>query len=779
MRQGKLLAASLLALVLLSGAYLAARFQGGAPIETDLLALLPVTEKHPLAERALAVASRAVGERAVFVLEAPRFEPAAAAAKRLGALLREHPAAFKTVVSEASAVDADLPSKVYQAHRGHILLPEDAEGLRRDSKGFLAARIEERLHAPLAFGPSTRLESDPFGFLQRHLARLPLGDQGLKLREGYFTAKQGDTAYVFVFAQPAGSPYQSEVQAAATAALASARSMLGREYPELRLAVTGAVFHGAAARAQAEGEMNRISGISLAVVLLMLWAVFRTGRHLWVGLLPIVCGLLVATAASLLFYERLHLLTLGCGATLIGVSIDYSLHFFALQLGQGQAWQAQHGARRLLPSLALGVLTTLAGYALLSVLPFPGLQQMALFSILGIAVAAATVVLWFPLLLHRPLARQTRGILRFPAAMLARAGPLYRSRVLVIGLPVLGLLALPGWLALDSKDDVRSLIATPPELAATDALLRDLASLGGGNQFFLVEASSGEELSARERDLQRALAGVQERGGLVRTQTVGQFVPPLAEQERAHQLLTGLWHNGQIPTVMREAGFTAAAIAGTGKALLESQALTRQAWLASPLGWQQRALALGETTSIVMPQGHRYVAPLREATRDLPGVTLIDKPGSVSMLFGQYRRLTVWVLLAVFPLAVLLLARRYRWRNALRIVAPAAAALAATLAVLGWMGEAMTLFHALGLLLVFGVGIDYGIFLFEDRAEDPAVFLGVLLAAATTLLSFGLLSLSAMPALRGFGLTIFLGIAFSALAAPGVLAGHQAGESRR
>jgi len=770
--RARILAASLLAVVVLAAAYLVVRFRDGAPVETDLLALLPATEQHPLAERAFGAANRAAGERAVFVLEASQFEPAAAAAKRLAGLLREHRAAFRGVVAEAAAADADLPARVYAPHRGHVLLPEDAEGLRRDPRAHLAHRIEERLHAPLTIGPRTRIEADPFGFLQRYLSRLPLGDAGITVRQGFFTAERDGTHYVLVFAQPAASPYDAGVQAAATAALAAARAVMAREHSGVRLAQTGAVFHGAAAKAQAESEMNRIGGITLAAVLAMLWAVFRSARHLWIGTLPIAAGLIVATAACLMLFGRLHLLTLGCGATLIGVAIDYSLHFFALQLGEGQAWRAESGVKRLLPSLVLGALTTLAGYCLLLVLPFPGLRQMALFSIVGILVAALAVGLWFPMLMRRPLARETPGVLRLPARILARARRIYGPRRLGFGLAALALLALPGWIALGSQDDVRSLIAAPPELAATDALLRDLASFGGGNQLFLVEAPSAEELLARERSLQRALAGVKERGGLSRTQTVADFVPAMSEQEAAHALLLRLWQDGQMPAALRQAGFTDAVVSATGEALRQSQALTRAAWLASPLGWRQRELALTDTASIVLPQGHRHVAPLREAARDLPGVTLIDKPGSVSNLFGQYRRLTGWALLAAFPLSGLLLARRYGGRGALAVLMPVAAAIGVTLALLGWAGEPLTLFHVLGLLLVFGMGIDYSIFLYEDGAADPAVFLGVLLAAATTLLSFGLLSLSTMPALRGFGLTIFLGIGFSALAAPAVLAWH-------
>jgi predicted exporter len=73
-------------------------------------------------------------------------------------------------------------------------------------------------------------------------------------------------------------------------------------------------------------------------------------------------------------------------------------------------------------------------------------------------------------------------------------------------------------------------------------------------------------------------------------------------------------------------------------------------------------------------------------------------------------------------------------------------------------------------MLVLGVGANYAVFLREgcmrDAAGLGAVWTGVLLSAATTLLSFGMLGASAMPALRSFGTTLAMGIVSSVLFAP-------------
>ncbi|WP_217078283.1 hypothetical protein, partial [Clostridium baratii] len=64
----------------------------------------------------------------------------------------------------------------------------------------------------------------------------------------------------------------------------------------------------------------------------------------------------------------------------------------------------------------------------------------------------------------------------------------------------------------------------------------------------------------------------------------------------------------------------------------------------------------------------------------------------------------------------------------------------------------------------------YAVFLREgcarQRADIGGVWVGVLLSASTTLLSFGLLGTSAMPVLRSFGMTLALGIVIAVALAP-------------
>jgi predicted exporter len=77
------------------------------------------------------------------------------------------------------------------------------------------------------------------------------------------------------------------------------------------------------------------------------------------------------------------------------------------------------------------------------------------------------------------------------------------------------------------------------------------------------------------------------------------------------------------------------------------------------------------------------------------------------------------------------------------------------------LGTHLTLFHILALLLIVGIGLDYS--LFFDRScstsEDYQNRLhGIFVSAASTLITFGILSFSDIPVLSALGQTVTFGV---------------------
>lgn len=763
------------ALVLVLAGAAAQQYSRGAGLQTSILALLPQTERDPLAEEAIQRLEAFAGGRSVFLVAHGSAEQAKSAARRFAGELRRH-AVFRQVHAELPALDLSRLMSVYSPHRFHLLTAEDRRQLEHGGTAALEHRLLSKLNSPLGYRFASSLAEDPYGHFDSYVYSLPLGVPGLEVEDGLLMVRDSGTAYVLVTAELAGSAHDSRVQEQAIAAIAQAEQLIRAS--DAAILRTGTVHFASAAREAAKSDVDMIGWGSLAGISLLLLLAFRSVRPLLLGLLSVGVGVCTGAVAVIASYDELHLLTLVFGASLIGEAIDYSIQYFAVRLAMQRDWDAAAGLRLVWPALTIALATSLLSYAALMLTRFPALAQIALFASAGLTGAYVTTVLLLPALLRKPQSGDTGAVLRRPDAAMAwwqrRVGR--RTAILIMAGMVVAF--LPGWLQMQAADDVRLLVNPPPALLQQETEIRRLTGVGNSSQFFLVQGPTAQALLEREEALISRLAPLKERGELARVLAVSEFVPSAAHQRANHALLgDGLItaEEGAKQQLSR-AGFRDEAIDAylLGFRDAAARVLTPETWLAAPVSAPVRHLWIGETgrgsvASVVIPQGFRSVAALAEAAAGLEGVTLVDKPASVSLLFKRYRELGSGALVVALTLVYGVLLSRYGWARGLIVTAPTAGALIGTLGVFGYAGIPLTFFTVMGLMLVLGVGVNYSVFLYEGAQRRGAALIGVALSAVTTLLSFGLLALSSMPALQRFGLTLLAGIGFAVLLAPTVL----------
>ncbi|MGN6653037.1 MMPL family transporter [Trinickia sp.] len=760
------------------------------PLQTNLLALLPKTEADPVAEQALDALASTMGERAVYLVTSDDATHAKAAARAFAQSLASS-GAFGGVVAQLPPFDVTQVARFYLPYRFGLLTAGDRAALTSGSAA-LPDLLAERLFDPLRAGLVAPLADDPFGWLSRWLGALPLAATNLAVEDGMLIAHRGTATSVLVAATLSGSAYETSVQRAVLEATAKAEHASQRTFPDVRIVHTGAVFYAEAARRASEGDVHRIGVWSMCgIALLMLW-IFRSVRLIALGFLSTAIGIGCALAATMAVFGQLHLLTLVFGASLIGEAVDYSIQYFVVYLSSGRQWDAQRGLREVRPALLVALATSLLGYAVLAWAPFPALKQIACFAMVGIATAFLAVASLLPLLLERAPRRTPTYLFGGAARLLAIWQTLLDGRRAWFAAALVLAVSVPGWLRLTSDDDIHLLIQRDPSLVAQERTVREAIGVDDDARFFVVKGPTPEAVLQRCETLGERLDAPIAGHRLAGWQSVSQFVPSAQRQaaDRALLAATALRSPDALRATLVGGGFRDEAAARYLDAWTHGSAapLTLDAWLATPWSQPYRHLWLGAVrdtsgtssaaaaaqgyAAIVMPlgAGAAQSQALAALAHTLPGVAFVDKAGSVSRLFGAYRFDSALWLAAAVVLVCALLIGRYRVRGGVRVVMPVVLAVAIALAAFGYAGVPLTLFNWLALMLVLGVGVNYAVFLREGCAREGAdlgaVWTGVALSAATTLLSFGLLAMSAMPVLKNFGATLALGIAVSVLLAP-------------
>ncbi|MFM0551658.1 MMPL family transporter [Paraburkholderia sediminicola] len=775
--------AAWLLLALVAALYCGWRFMGPSPLQTNLLALLPATEADPVAEKAVDTLASALGDRTVFLVTSNDDAHAKAAAKQLGASLQKS-GAFGSVTAELPPFDLSQIASLYMPYRFGLLAPADRAALAGGAANTtLHDTLAQRIYSPLRGGLTTPLADDPFGWLEHWLGGLPLATSNLELEDNMLVAHRGAATSVLIVATLPGSAYETKTQHAVLAALAQGEGALKQAFPDVSVARTGAVFYAESARSASEHEVHLIGVASLCgIALLMMW-VFRSPRLLLLGFVSTALGIVCALAVTMLVFGKLHLLTLVFGASLIGEAVDYSIQYFVVYLGAQRDWDARRGARAVRPALSVALATSLLGYAILTWVPFPALKQIACFAIAGITTAFASVLWLLPALLTRAPKRSPKRVFAGAARVLTVWHRTIGGKRAWFVAALLLLLAIPGWLRLTSDDDIHLLIQRDPALVAQEDKVREAVGVDNSAQFFVVRGETPELVLQRAEALGTKLDALNGTANKVGSyQSVAQFVPSAKQQNEDRALLAQHVFNDRVAlrATLLQAGFKDEVADAWLAAYAKPQApLTIDTWLAAPWSQPYKHLWLGEVDSstkayaaVLIPQGvtPRNEPALIATAQGLTGVVFVDKAASVSKLFGAYRVDSGWWLGGALALVLVLLMLRYRVRGGIAVTLPVLLAVGVTLAVFGYAHVPLNLFNWLALMLVLGVGANYAVFLREGclraDADLGAVWTGVLLSAATTLLSFGMLGMSAMPALKSFGATLALGIAVSVLLAP-------------
>ena len=732
---------------------------------TDLSAFLPRT---PTPEQQLLKdqLTEGLASRLVLVgIEGAAPADRARISKQVAQQLRADPV-FASV-SNGEPVNTERDRAFLLTHR-YVLSP--AVTPERFSEQGLRAALGDSidlLASPAGLMVKALLPRDPTGEMVQLLGQLNSGSQPRQI-DGAWASRDGKRALMLLQTRAAGSDTDAQQHAMAVIrqAFDTAAGQSGAA-----LVMTGPGVFSVNSRETIQSQVSRLSLISVVLIAGLLLLVYRSTGALVLGFLPVVSGALAGVAAVSLGFGSVHGITLGFGTALIGEAVDYSIYLFVQSEDAGA--DPQHWVKRFWPTIRLGVLTSIAGFASLLLSGFPGLAQLGLYSIAGLVVAAAVTRYVLPHLLPAGFRiHDVSAIGRVLQALAARA-PALRWPAAAVLLAACAILA--GNRASLFNDKISSLSPVSQADVALDESLR--ADMGAPDVRYVVVVSG----SSREAVLQTAgqVSGVLqtqvERGQIAGFESPSRYLPSLATQRarqaslpppevlqaRLAQAVQGLPVRAQV-----FAPFLADVAAARSQPPLQpadlektSMAMALDALL---IGKENRWSALLPLTA---PKGTSIQASdIRAAltATALPGVLFVDMKTESDRLYSGYLHEAITLSLGGLAAIVVLLLVVFRSPGRmLRTIAPLAAAVITVTAGLALLGQQLIILHLVGLLLVVAVGSNYA--LFFDKPDPgapiaPRTLASMLLANLTTVAGFGLLAFSSVSILQAMGATVAPGV---------------------
>ena len=755
-------------LLLMSGALFYQQLQSGIKIETNILRLLPKTEVDPFAEKAFAQFSDNNFKQIMIGIKTQPDYDVQPVADRLIQQLKES-GLIERFNTQLLKPEQDAIAELVFKHRFHLLSDDDRQLLsNQGSEPFLDHSLQ-LIYSPLSGQIVSLIPQDPLLLSYRYLQQVFSSGQPSQLNSeivnGFLMVKDSEQQILILSALLKESPFDTVTQESISDLL----NTISEQYPEVEWLTTGALFYADYAAASAKSEISTIGLGSLIGIIVLLIVAFRSIVPLFMTLTSLAVGIFFGFTMVQSIFGTIHILTLVFGASLVGVAVDYSFHYFA---------SAIHN-RRPLPyifiAILLGLISSIIGYIALYMAPFPGLQQMAIFCIAGLIGAFLTVVLLFDVFHYRVSSPNSLLSLLTLHKSLSRKLAHPALLVLLLALPVFAAYLLSN--TDRANDNIRQLQAAPQRLLDQEAELTRVTSAPATNQFFLVRAASEEQLLNQLSQFNIELDKLIADGVIDHYSHLSQWVPSPSQQRQNYQLIGQQLNRSELDPLF-DIGLLDTEAYQTlmdQYQSAEGQHLALQEWLSSPLGQRLSYLWLGsiegDFAAIISISNIQNITALEEIAEAHDDLYFINKVDKVSQLFSSYRELaTLMLALACLAIFVLLLVKYSVRIASLVLFAPLIAASVAIIVTTVIAGS-FNLFSTLALFLVVGIGIDYGLFYAEAKSRSIYIHLAVTLSASTTLLSFGLLSLSETPAIHAFGLTMLTGILTVFLLSP--IVGHR------
>lgn len=737
------------------------QWRQGAPLSANLMALVPGDAPDALQLRAEQRMQEPLNREMLVLVGSADRQQAINMAQQLG----EQWQASGLFEQVQWNLQADLPALREQLLRGRLamLSAADHEQLIAHPDAFIEQRVQA-LFDPFTGFSLVPSQDDWLGLTGRIQNSQPQrGAVQLDIGSGALMAHADGKQWVLLRARTQGNAFDLTLPMQVAALLEQSRAQAATQQVEL-LAASG-LLYAASGQQQASREITWVGGGATVGIVLLLLLAFRRWRVL-LAFVPVLVGMLFGAVACVAFFGSMHVMTLVLGSSLIGVAVDYPLHYLSKSWSL-KPWRSWPALRLTLPGLSLSLATSCIGYLALAFTPFPALTQIAIFSAAGLVGAYLSAVCLLPALLNGVVLRPAQWPLNVAQFLLNARQALLKKVPTPALLALLLMFCAAGLWQLNSKNDIRQWVSAPPQLMTQAQAIARITGYQPTSQFFLVRADSEQQLLERQAALSERLDALIGKGTLQGYLALNQLVSPPREQQRLRAALSALPRHWQpllalgvpLPALQHE--------------LAQLQALPEQridAALNGPLAEPWRLLWLGRdadgVAAMVSLQGLNDASLLREQARDLPGVELVDRLGDLNTVFAATQISAAELKLLSCALIVLLLIAPFGLGGAVRIVALPLLAALCSLASLGWLGQPLTLFSLFGLLLVTAISVDYAILMREHIGGAAVSLLGTLLAALTTWLSFGLLAVSSTPAVSNFGLSVSLGLAFSFILAP-------------
>lgn len=551
-------------------------------------------------------------------------------------------------------------------------------------------------------------------------------------------------------------------------------------HPEVEVYFHGSPVNSVFNSRQIRSDLWLTVGLSLVIICIVLGYCFRNKSTLFMLLSPVVYGVFFGLACIYWLKGGMSLMAMGIGAIVMGVALSYCLHVLThykyvsdpIQILKDQA-----------KPVVLGCLTTIGAFLGLLFTESELLKDFGLFASFAMVGTTFFALVFLPHFFRPEGNRRSDKAFR----MLDKINtyPLDEKRGVRIALEVLCVVCLftAGWVTFDSN--LRNIGYNEPKVVKSLQLYEEKNSTGFATQYYAATSEDLDEALMYNKAIIATLDSLQKEGVLHQYAKVSNLFIPLEEQEERIALWKDYWSEERIEEVkltinrMAKKNGLDPIMFEPFYMMIESDYEAESLYDAEVLPESLVSNFIELTvdgkymvfTSVQLPEANKMT--VNDAVAALPHAVCIDPfyytNDMVKMLNDDFN--TILGISSAFVFIVLLLSFR-SIPIALIAFLPMGLSWYVVQGVMGIFGLQFNLINIIIATFIFGIGVDYSIFVMSGliakaSGEDDnlltyhktAIFFSafVLMVVTVSLL------FATHPAIHSIGISTLIGMSATIL----------------
>jgi len=539
-----------------------------------------------------------------------------------------------------------------------------------------------------------------------------------------------------------------------------------------------AEYVGATAVAVANArQIKRDIQLTLSIALVLLIALFiyfyRRVTIPLIVLFPAIFGSLLGIAVLYWLRGTISAISIGIGSVLLGLTLDYSIHILTHYRGTGDIRKLFESTAK--PLLMCAVFTAV-DFLCLVFLHSDVLRDLGIFSAVSVLGAAVFSLIFIP----QVYAPTQRVSVRQNTFIDAIAQYDFSRNKWILGIGILLTIAsLFTYQRVGFNDDLAALNYEPEHLKLAERRLDTLANYSAKSIYLVSYGSTYDEAADRNARLYRQLEHQEEQGNIQTFQSAGGVALSAVQQQERIDRWNQFWSGNkkerliqQLLTEGHNVGFKETTFQPFFETLSRTfspldtagQRLLNELFLEEFVATREKLTTI---TSVVKINDTNATAAIQSLADEEAGILAIDRKHLQEKLLGNleadFNTLFFIGSIAVFVVTFLFFGSL---EITLLTNIPIFLGWLVTLGLMGAFGVQFNAFNIIITTLIFGLGVDYSIFVTKGLLEEytygsrdmAAYKAGVVMSALATLLCFGILVFAKHPAIRSISVIPLIGL---------------------